>query len=1030
MKHCPLARKTCRLALLALVLGCLARSAGAKEPFEAFLEALRQRQMFDTAREYLETMSTSPLISDEQRSTIPFQRGRILMDEARAQQRMADRLALLDQARAQFEQFLQASPEHALTGETSLELGNVLVERGRALIEAARRPAEAASREQNLAEARKFCTEAEKVFAASQTRFDEELKKFPSFIDNKDTAQLEARNRALFNAMQARLLKATVIYETAATYDEGSRERKKRLEAAAAAFGEIYDEYQRRLAGLYARMYQARCFQDLGDLPQALSYYDDLLAQPDEPDEFRILKRKTLRLAMMCWLDERQNKYDEAIRQGESWLSQARGNEAELPEGLAIRWLTARGYEQRAASLDAKDPRRAGDHRQAVTHATAVARLRGEHQDDARALVARLRPRGDGAVEFTDFATAFDAGKGLLDDVAALQATLQSLEMAGAEESQRTEARDAVNAARTQGMKLFRQALALCTPEVSLDEVNQARYFLCYLHFTAGDYYEAIVLGDFLATRYPSSAGAKPAAKIALASYLELYNAASVNERAFETAGMVSFAEQMAKSWPASPEADEAWMLLADLSLRSGDFTTAAQHLEHIAAESSRFNEAQLKAGQAYWAAYLTAARSNDSRANTAELSQLASQAKTLLERGLQTRLEGKAPPPSPAELAAELSLAQLYLDAGDYARAMQLVDRPETGALALLEAQSPLFAQASLASEAYMVALRAFVGSGQLDKADQVMKILDSRAAESGENAAAMTRVYMNLGVELKEQIERLKEENKTDQLQAVLKTFNQFLDRIAAREQSHNFASLSWMAEAYYSLGEGLSAGDELSPDVQQYFERSAKASQQILERAQTDSQFVPQPAALLAVRLRLARCDRRLSNYQSALRQITSLLGEQPNSLEGQMEAAHIYQAWGKDDPESYGRAWRGRKVKSSDGRLVDIWGWNGIAARLRGNERYRDFYYEAQLNLATCSYLQAMTKSGGERATELNATSRVIAALAKVHPELGGEAWRPRFDALLKNVQRELGQQPLGLPTLERGTTAQEPSRRAA
>jgi cellulose synthase operon protein C len=101
--------------------------------------------------------------------------------------------------------------------------------------------------------------------------------------------------------LQAQLLAAAVKEETADTKKPGSPEYKALVTTAAEQYGEVYDKYRTRLAGLYARMYQGRCSQKLGNHKDALSYFGELLEQPDNPEEFRTLKTKTLLLAKDSW---------------------------------------------------------------------------------------------------------------------------------------------------------------------------------------------------------------------------------------------------------------------------------------------------------------------------------------------------------------------------------------------------------------------------------------------------------------------------------------------------------------------------------------------------------------------------------------------------------------------------------------------------------------------------------------------------------------------------------------------------------
>ena len=51
-----------------------------------------------------------------------------------------------------------------------------------------------------------------------------------------------------------------------------------------------------------------------------------------------------------------------------------------------------------------------------------------------------------------------------------------------------------------------------------MDDVNLVRYYLAYLYWSSDQVYEAAVLGDFLASRYPLGRH-RPAARIALAAY-------------------------------------------------------------------------------------------------------------------------------------------------------------------------------------------------------------------------------------------------------------------------------------------------------------------------------------------------------------------------------------------------------------------------------------------------------------------------------------------------------------------------------
>jgi len=95
------------------------------------------------------------------------------------------------------------------------------------------------------------------------------------------------------------------------TYGPGSKESAETLKAAAKKYHELYTKYEDYLAGLYARMWEGRCYKELGDTEKAFEAFEDLLAQPSEPQAFRLLKSKTLILLLETALlpEVKQERY-------------------------------------------------------------------------------------------------------------------------------------------------------------------------------------------------------------------------------------------------------------------------------------------------------------------------------------------------------------------------------------------------------------------------------------------------------------------------------------------------------------------------------------------------------------------------------------------------------------------------------------------------------------------------------------------------------------------------------------------------
>jgi hypothetical protein len=997
--------------------------ATAAEPFREFLDGLRARDLHDVALLYIEQCRTSPLIDDETRSTLDFEEARLLVEGAHSIRDVNRRTEQLESARAKFQAFIDAHPDHALAPSASTQLGTILLERGRTKLERASRPTNADQREPLTAEARQLFEQAAAVFAAAETKFKTLLESFPRFIDSKDRARVQAREQARLDLIQAELSTAQVLFERAKSYPADSTDFKKLMQEAGDKYAAIYDTNRRLMAGLYARMWQGRCQQELGNTKQALTYYGDLLVQPDEPEAFRLLKAQTLRLAMQCWTSDDQRKFDEAIRQGTDWLERSR-DQSQSAEGLAIRWLLSQAHHQRAQDANLDPDLRKQDETAAQKHATLVSQISGDFQRTAQEFISRRSKSKDKPSAPQNFADARDAGKTALDEMELALRRFQDIQATGNAEAI-AEIQAQVSQQRSLALEMFRLALTLDDAEVTSDDVNQVRYFLCYLYYQSASPLEAAVMGEFLARRYPDCAGARPAARIALAAYLQSYNAAPPHQRSAEIARMNSIAEYIVTRFSGQPDADEAAMVLADVALREKQFALAAQHLARIPDGSPKRVEADLKAGQALWAAYL--AQPTDDPAAQANREKLLAEARTLLDRGRTAALKqsGDLGALLANLVGAELSLAQLHLLEAAPEKAVEILERPQSGPLALAESKHAVAARGNFALEAYKAALQAYVGTQALDRAQRMMTLLEQQAQATPESGAALTRIYLALGYELQRQVTRLRTENKQAELQRTLESFDQFLKQISESPAGSSYNSLTWIAQTYLALGSGLATADKpggsakSDEQARNYYDKAARAYDRLLQAAAQDPSFAPQPEALVVAKIQLARCDRLMGNYQESLDLLVELLKQRPSMLDAQIEAAETYQAWGAADPNQYNFAVHGgRKAKKPDGSIVNIvWGWRKIATTVQQNPKFQAQYYEAVYHLAQCAADHAAARTGAEREKSLQSARSLIEQLARTRPDLGGEEWFTKFDTLYRRVEGDLGQPVGGLKKLQ-------------
>ena len=325
-----LARGTISGLLLAMGLAWGLAPALAIEPAREFLAALRREKMFDVAIDYLGRIAGSPLVLPEVKESIPYERGLILVEWSRAQLDPATREKYLDDAQKSFADFVAQNASHPLASEARTQLGSVLVERARVKIFRVEKSNNATEKTKLQGEAVVHYDEASKVFVAAQEDLKAKLAMVPT--DATDPALIENRDSWRSQSMTAQMVVAQIAYEKGMSYKDVDKQLfEKSLVEAAGKFKDMADKYRRFISGMYARMNEGRCFQDLGgdkNNKEALTIYSELLANDPNSTDLRDLRTKVLRNAAEVWL--RMKNFEEVIRQGEAWLKDAQPGKSEI----------------------------------------------------------------------------------------------------------------------------------------------------------------------------------------------------------------------------------------------------------------------------------------------------------------------------------------------------------------------------------------------------------------------------------------------------------------------------------------------------------------------------------------------------------------------------------------------------------------------------------------------------------------------------------------------------------------------------
>lgn len=1038
-----------------------ARVAVAVEPAAAFLEGLREKKLYDVAIDYLDSAAKNPAVPVEFKQTILYQRGITLVEGAKANRDPALREKQLDEGQTTLEKFISANPQSILIISARSELGNVVVERARSRMRKSEK-ATPAVKAQMLSEARGFYAQALKVFEELSKEIATKLKAYPAAIDEKKEAKKhEEREQYRKDYLQAELLTAATREEMAETYEAGVKDRTAALEAAAKEYGDIYDKYRTRLAGLYARMYQGRCLQKLGKHKDALGYFTELLTNPDNQPPFRTLRIKVSELAIDSWID--QKLYLEVIDKNKEkrpaqLVDSARPAEDKSDEFMAMRLGIARAMKLHADELkakDSKDPNVKKTLQEGGKLVRYVMKFSGPSQEKAREMLPDFG--GDsGAVDDkpdpTNFADARKAGKEAIDEmqsanllVKELPERLKTIKDAAERTAMQKQIEDAQKqstAAKDDAVRYLKMALAFATPETDVGEINLVRYLLCYLAYANGNYMEAAVLGDFIARRYPDSQGARQCGKITMASYIKLYSEKDPSNpeesKEFEAKQIISICKYISEKWPDSPEAAEAINTLIPFMIKEKRLDDAQAYLDQIPKDAPTRGPSELKIGQSLWAAFYEGSRelrehqnaevkdpNFDEAKKTAELEALKTKAKTILIDGV-TRMQASGEV-SPITVTAVLSLAQIYVDTNEPAKAATLLEDPKIGTLTLARKNDPTTQRDGFQEETYKTALRAYISSLSsagvnpdevIQKAEGTMASLDEMFKGDPKGQAKLIGIYVSLARDLQKQMELADATSKV----ALGKGFEAFLGQMS--KKSSDVKILNWVAETYRGMGESFGPVSKgITPEAAKYFNEAVTTYQRILDVNKTKPGSIA-PAMATSLKLQIARTNRATGKYKEAMDLFDEILKGQNMLLPVQIEAAKTYQDWGAlkgDKMElNYQRAIFGARELTdpkTKQKKNNIWGWAQIAKIVASKPEYKDIFHEARFNLALARYAYAMKLTGAEQKTQLGYAKRDIAVMYGFYPDLGGDKWRAQYEAVLKNVQIALGERPVGLAALK-------------
>ena len=1059
------------------------------------LDALTEKRMHDVVLAVLDRVANDPGASAELRQSLSLRRADALTGLARREPPGARRSAMLEQAAQEIDRCLAAGPtgDEAIAAYT--QKGNLLVERGRIKLAQAKRPGEDGPK--LMAEAIPLFdaaiaaleapprdpaaevpppTNAEDAVLASLRDVDARLAQLKNAgkakegdeptggkkarrtpkkpaTDVKLMEKLEDRQDELRGELlQTRLLVGNAYFEKSKALAPGSAEWKAVVRGSAERYRKLFEKYPKWGAGLYARYYEGRNYLVLAQsetvpeerrklLDTALLTLSSIRALDGESGFVPTLRAKAINASLECWLELKlYDQFDDRLQRLSLLNVPADRLDAEW---LGMKYRSAQLLSEKAEVLPADQKgKKPGMLRDAKKLATDVARHNKDFARESRALLEKLGRTApdDDDDPAASFAAAFDVAAGAVTAMQEKQAEAKGAIAAGKAE----EAAASVEAAgveRTRAIEALRRALAR-GDGVPADDLNRARSLLTYLLYDARRLHDAAALGTLLAERYPNAKGARQSAKIAMAAWQQLGRDGPAAWHAAAKVRCADVAALIMRTWPKEPEGVEAAQIVVASAAESHDAERLVKLIADVPRDSAKGAEVLLRAGGALWREIIERRRlPEDVRPAPEILAAWRSRAVEALDAGLAAMPAGGTV--SPVAVAGGLARCQIAIEEGDQALAAKLLEHPSWGGWTVLSSGDAAYGSGPLAENAATVALRFFIQSQQLDKAQQAFDKLEAVAGTGPEATAKLTNMYLSMGRDLQGQLEALAAKQQVTPgatpgdgpmasegtALGILAGFEKFLEGVAKRDAK--VASQMWVATTYLSLGSGSGSATVVPrAKASGYLARAAEVYEGLLKRssptagladgADEIARFVP------SIRLKLASVYRELGRWDEALGHVDWILSDakRQNSLDAQIQAAELLQAAGEKATDGAASARFLREAiagRKSQGGVA--WGWGGIANRLARQAAdpkaidARAKFFTARLNVVRCR-LALLAKPGQDRAKLLQMAFNDVAVTYRLYPDLGGDAFRAQFDALLKQIQKERGEaSPRGLAELD-------------
>ncbi|MGP0066265.1 MAG: tetratricopeptide repeat protein [Isosphaeraceae bacterium] len=911
-----------RFMLFGSVLGLFLLSAGVRASEDTrtvtrFLQELKNHGLHDQALFYINELRADPGLPNDLKIGLDYEEGRTLVDEASRSNDLVLREELLKDARDKLEAFTKNHPDRAEVGDALVQLAKLLLERGYLAMLQSEDVQDKTKKEAKVADARAAYSQSHDAYGKSVEALALAYKAFPVSMAEGDPRRAQ-RDLVLASYLNAMLQKGVADYELAHTYPEKAADRTKYLKAALDQFEALYKSYREQFAGLAAQMWQAKCFEEQGDIGAAIGLYKQLLGHSDP--RLRDLQRNVGYFYIVALAKRKQ--YALAADEATRWLNTFnRRDELRSKEGLGVMVELAKAIDAQMPEIDGASRPKAV--KEIIDTVSKVVRYPTPFKSDALALLKKYKPSA--AIK------AEEITKLPFKDVME-----RADEAIASQEWERA-------------ITLLKSAVRKADPVREIENLNLARYNLAFCYYLNKQFYEADILSEHLARRYPKQGLSPKATAIAMQSLADAYNTYTEVDRLADIEHLVELAKYTAETWPDREEGDDARYNLGQIHFGRGQYDQAIASFAAIRRRSTKWFEAQSRIGASHWAK----SKMLEYKGNTEAAAPEAQKAVEILEGALKARKEAGAGPTDPGLVGNVGDLAIVLTETGKPADALKLLDpivRVQT------IKSGPAYSRLMEAQ------LTAYIASNQVQQAIGTMKSLEQSGA-----GASLSQLYFKLGKLLEKELDSLRKKGNNRAFVQMHQAYKTFLTTLAGSKSGQTYESLEWAGERLVAL---------------EAYKEAEQVLQRVLQEFTQDPQFLQQKNGrnrLLQTRLAMAAALRGQGKLDAASSLVEELLSQNPRYIEPQFEKGLLLEA----EADAGKGSWS-----------ASLKHWEGLAKNLERMRPRPVFYYDAWYHVALVLSKQK----------EMVKARQTLLGVMRLNPSVGNSDMKAKYQALFARLSK--------------------------